>query len=208
MVEKMSGYIVDNLLYKNEKPGKDEREIMMFGITRILEDIPKYALIFLIAVFLDILKDVGIVLLITLTYKTFLGGAHAEGNIKCFIYSALFFISPSFIARYIKIPSVAMIVIAIIINLFAIYAVIKYAPSDTVEVPILNKKKRFIMRLLSFMSLVLINISLFFVQDIVIQKIIFITIFYSSLMSTNLAYKLLKCTRSKDSDEFREYFYK
>ena len=208
MVEKMSEYIVDNWLYKNEKPTEEQKEIMMFGITRILEDIPKYVSIFLIAFFLNILKDVGIVLLITLLYKSFLGGAHADGNIKCFIYSALFFITPSFIARYIGIPNIAMIVIAIIINLFSIYAVIRYAPSDTVEVPILNKKKRFIMRLLSFISLILINISLFFVKDIIIQKIVFITIFYSSLMSTNLAYKLLKCTRSKDSDEFKEYFIK
>lgn len=208
MVEKMSGYIVDNLLYKNEKPTSDEREIMMFGITRILEDIPKYVMIFLIAFFLDILKDVGIVLIVTILYKSFLGGAHANGNIKCFIYSLITFITPSFIARYIEIPNLVMFELAIIINIFSLYTIIKYAPSDTNEVPILNEKKRFIMRLLSFISLLLINISLFFIKDIVIQKIVFITIFYSSLMSTNLAYKLLKCTRAKDSDEFKEYFTK
>ena len=32
MVEKMSGYIVDNVLYKGEKIEGDQREIMMFGI--------------------------------------------------------------------------------------------------------------------------------------------------------------------------------
>lgn len=206
MVEKMSGYIVDNLLYKNEKPEEDEREIAMFGITRILEDIPKYVLIFLISLFLEILKDVGLVLLITIVYKSFLGGAHADGNIKCFIYTAIFFITPSFIARYVEISNLILLVFGIIVCIFSVYAIIRYAPSDTVEIPILNKNKRKIMRLLSFISLILIGISLFFIKDIIIQKIVLITLFYSNLMSTNLAYKLLKCTRAKDSEEFKEYF--
>ena len=53
MVEKMSSYIVDNMLFKGETIDSDKREVMMFGITRILEDVPKYVLIFLIALFFN-----------------------------------------------------------------------------------------------------------------------------------------------------------
>ena len=45
MVDKISNYILDNLLYKDEKVEGDEREIMLFGVTRIVEDIPKYTLL-------------------------------------------------------------------------------------------------------------------------------------------------------------------
>ena len=53
MVEKMSEYIIDNFLYKGENISGDEREVMSFGITRILEDIPKYTAIFFISLFLN-----------------------------------------------------------------------------------------------------------------------------------------------------------
>ena len=46
MVDKISNYILDNILYKNEKIEGDKREVMLFGVTRIVEDIPKYLIIF------------------------------------------------------------------------------------------------------------------------------------------------------------------
>lgn len=205
----MSGYIVDNVLYKGEQVDSDQREIMMFGITRILEDTPKYILIFLIALFFGILKEVGIVLLVTLLYKTFLGGAHARTNIICFIFSSIYFITPAFISKYIEISNIAFYVCLILINIFSLYVIIKYAPCDTEEVPILNKDKRKTMMILSIVSQIIIDISLvLFIKNSNIGEIVLIVILYSDIMATNIAYKLFRCKRSKDSDEFSQYFEK
>lgn len=207
MVEKMSSYIVDNMLYKGEKIDGEKREIMMFGITRILEDVPKYVLIFLIALFLNILKEVAIVLLITFIYKTFIGGAHANSNISCFIFSLIFFITPGIISKFINISDIYFLILLTLVNVFSIYVIKKYAPADTEEVPVLNKKKRKIMQIAAVISQILIDISLFFIiKDNNIKEIILITIVYSNFMTTNFAYKFLKCTRSKDSEEFKQYF--
>ena len=207
MVEKMSSYIVDNMLFKGETIDSDKREVMMFGITRILEDVPKYVLIFLIALFLDVLKEAGIVLLITFAYKTFIGGAHANSNISCFIFSTMFFISPSIIARFVDISSTYFIIALILVNIFSLYVIKRYAPADTEEVPILNKKKRETMKIFAIVSQILIDVSLFtIIKDNNIREVILITLFYSNFMTTKIAYKFLKCTRASDSNEFKEYF--
>ena len=89
MVDKISNYILDNILYRNEKIEGDQREVMLFGVTRIVEDIPKYIIIFLIALSLDILTQLLVVLAITIAYKTFVGGAHARTNLVCLISSIM-----------------------------------------------------------------------------------------------------------------------
>ena len=55
MVDKISNYILDNVLYKNEKIEGDSREIMLFGITRIVEDVPKYIVILAIGLIYNII---------------------------------------------------------------------------------------------------------------------------------------------------------
>lgn len=205
----MSSYIVDNMLYKGEEVDSDQREIMMFGITRILEDTPKYVLIFLMSLFFGILKEVGVVLLVTLVYKTFLGGAHARTNIICFIFSSIFFITPAFISKYIEINNAVFYISLVLINIFSLYVIIRYAPSDTEEVPILNKDKRKTMKILAIISQVIIDISLvLFIKNSNIGEIILISNLYSNIMATSVAYKVFKCKRSKDSEEFSKYFEK
>lgn len=205
----MSSYIVDNMLYKDEDIDSDQREIMMFGVTRVLEDTPKYVLIFVISILLGILKEVGIVLLIATIYKTFLGGAHARTNITCFIFSSIFFITPALISKYIQLNDMVFYIGLVLVNLFSLYVILKYAPSDTEEVPVLNKNKRKTMKILAIISQIIIDISLvLFIKNNVIRQIILITMLYSNFTATNIAYKILRCTRSKDSEEFSKYFEK
>lgn len=205
----MSGYIVDNMLYKDEDIDPDQREIMMFGVTRVLEDIPKYLLIFIVSLLLGILKEVGVVFWVTTLYKTFLGGAHARTNFTCSIFSSIFFITPSLISKYIKLNDMTFYISLALISLFSLYVILKYAPSDTEEVPVLSKNKRITMKVLAIISQIIIDISLvLFIKDNIIKQIILITMLYSNFMATNIAYKILKCTRSKDSKEFSKYFEK
>jgi accessory gene regulator protein AgrB len=92
MIEKISNYIVDNVLLTNESPDEDYREVMCFGVTRILEDIPKFASIFFMCYLLGVINQFFVVLAITLTYKAFVGGAHARTNIGCFLISIRYYI--------------------------------------------------------------------------------------------------------------------
>lgn len=202
----MSNYILDNFLYKDEKVEGNEREIMLFGITRILEDIPKYTIIFLIGYFCNILQYMGIVLAITMMYKTFVGGVHARTNIACLIFSTIYFILPVFIAKYINVNIYLLTLVTFLLSLIVIWRI---APADTEEIPILKKAKRKKLKLIGLISLlVILSFNLLEIQDLYIQNIILITILNIDLCTTKLVYKFFKCKYSYESEEFKEYYNK
>lgn len=207
MIEKMSEYIIDNFLYKGENISGDEREVMNFGITRILEDIPKYTAIFFISLFLDILPLVGVVLLTTILYKTFIGGAHARSNIACFVSSTIMFLAPVLISKYIEFNMITTYIIYLLVLITSIYVILKIAPADTEEIPILNKSKRLKLKIMAVISfLVLYILSVFIIKDKIVSNIILLTILSINLAATNTAYKLFKCKHSYESDEFKPYY--
>ncbi len=209
MIDKMSNYILDNLLYRNEKIEGDQREVMLFGITRIIEDIPKYIIIFLTSYFLNILEYVGVILAITLLYKGFVGGAHARTNLLCLISTLAYFIVPVYIAKYITIDKNMIYILSAIVFLVSLYIIIKIAPADTEEIPILKKSRRNLLKICAFISLCIILIfNLVVVSDIYIQKIVLLTVFLIGILATKPIYKLFRCKYSFESDEFKEFYNK
>lgn len=211
MVEILSTYLLDHFLYKGENVEGNEREIMLFGVTRIVEDVPKYLFIFIVSLFFHILPQVGVVLLVTVFYKIFIGGAHARTNIECFIFTSLYFFIPVLIGGYINnIPILYLYIISGLILLYSLYVIYKNAPADTEEIPILSKVKRKKYKIYALISLILVYIpALILIKyDIEYTKIIFSTVFLIDLFTTKFMYKLLRCKHSYDSDEFKEYFSK
>ncbi len=206
MVDKISNYILDNLLYKDEKVEGDEREIMLFGVTRIVEDIPKYTLIILISCYLGVIKRVGIVFLITLLYKVFVGGAHARTNLGCFVVSTLYFLIPAFLPKYLNIGNKVIYILYSIVFIFSLYVIINIVPADTEEIPILNKNKRKLMKCLAFISLIGIYILVLIINNNVLYKITLTTVFLIDLVAIKPVYKMFRCKYSYESEEFKDYF--
>lgn len=206
VVDKISNYILDNLLYKDEKVEGDEREIMLFGVTRIVEDIPKYTLIILISCYLGVIKRVGIVFLITLLYKVFVGGAHARTNLGCLVVSTLYFLIPAFLPEYLNIGNKVIYILYSIVFIFSLYVIINIVPADTEEIPILNKNKRKLMKCLAFISLIGIYVLVLIINNSVLYKITLTTVFLIDLVAIKPVYKMFRCKYSYESEEFKDYF--
>lgn len=208
MVDKISNYLLDHFLYKGETVEGNEREIMLFGITRIVEDVPKYLFVFIVSLFFHILPQVGIVLLITILYKVLIGGAHARTNTECFIFTSLYFFIPVLAGKYVNIPLIYLYVISAIIFVYSLYVIYKHVPADTEEIPILNKGKRKRYKIYAIISLFLIYISTIVLAKFSVEyaKIIFSTVFLINFFTSNFMYKILRCKHSYESDEFKEYF--
>lgn len=208
MVDKISNYLLDHFLYKGETVEGNEREIMLFGITRIVEDVPKYLFVFIVSLFFHILPQVGIVLLITILYKVLIGGAHARTNTECFIFTSLYFFIPVLAGKYVNIPLFYLYVISAIIFVYSLYVIYKHVPADTEEIPILNKDKRKRYKIYAIISLILIYIPTIVLAKYSVEyaKIIFSTVFLINFFTSNFMYKILRCKHSYESDEFREYF--
>lgn len=208
MVDKISNYLLDHFLYKGETIEGNEREIMLFGITRIVEDVPKYLFVFVASLFFHILPQVGIVLLITILYKVFIGGAHARTNIECFIFTSLYFFIPVLAGKYVNVPLFYLYAVSAIIFVYSLFVIYKHVPADTEEIPILNKGKRKRYKIYAIISLVIIYIPTIVLAQFNVEyaKIIFSTVFLVNFFTSNFMYKILRCKHSYESAEFKEYF--
>lgn len=204
MVEKIS-LLLTNKLSDNDQ-SEEEKEILLFGITRIVEDIPKYLILITICYFLNIIKETTVVLLICMSYKVFVGGAHAKTNIECLIYSILFFLTPVMLAKYINYDMYIYYIIMIATILFSVYVILKIVPSDTEEIPIINSEKRKKSKIYALILLVILLIIANYLNNIVYMKIIVYTILITNLFCLNSFYKLLRCKRGKESLEYREFY--
>lgn len=194
MINKLSNYILNKVLASTNKT-EEEKEIILFGITRIIEDIPKTIGIILIGLALGVLNSIVIITTILISYKSFVGGLHLKTNFSCFIYSILFYLITIYAAKYIQILFNVNIIflIYIILFLFAIYTIIKYAPADVIEMPKLDKSLRKTLKIKSFISLnIIYTFAIFIVKDIETKNLLIFSIFFINLMGTRVMYKLLK----------------
>ena len=208
MTEKISNYLLDNFLYKGEKIEGDQREVMLFGITRILEDLPKYLFVFIVSLFFHILPQVGIVMAVTVLYKIVVGGAHARTNTECFIYTSLYFFIPVIIGKFVNVSSVFIYIAAAIIYLYSLFVVYKHVPADTEEIPILNKEKRKKYKIYALIFLTLIYVASFIIfrYNSEISKIVFSTVFLVNFFTSKFMYKILRCKHSYESEEYKDYY--
>lgn len=207
MIEKVSEYIVSDILFKNETISEEKREIMTFGVRRIVEDTPKYLAIVAICTYLNALIQLLIVLLVTFTYKTYVGGAHARTNIGCFISTLILFLTPILLPKYIIFSNIAKFVLYGLVLLSSAYIIIKIAPGDTEEIPVLKKDKRKVMKIKATISLMMwIILTWFVIKNEYYSQIILLTILLINLVATNTSYKIFRCKHSYESEEFANYF--
>lgn len=191
MIEKISKKILNIL--STEKQTDEEKEILLFGITRIVEDIPKAIGIIIIGLILGILKEIGIATLIIIVYKTFTGGVHAKTNLGCFIYSLLFYLAIVYTSQFLVLSGINKFGIYTLIYIFCVYTIFVYVPADVPEIPKVNLKLRKRLKIKATITLNLIYIVTFFViKDNILQNLVIYSVFYISLMTTRTMYKLFK----------------
>lgn len=191
MIDKISQKILAILSTKEQT--EEQKEVLLFGITRIVEDIPKAIGIIIISIILGILKEVGIVTLVIMLYKTLTGGVHAKTNWGCFIYSLLFYLIIIYTAKYLLLTGITKYGTYVLMYMFSIYSIFVYVPADVPEIPKVNAKLRKSLKIKSIAMLNLIYIfTLLFIKNIEMQNLIIYSTFYISLMTTRTVYKLFK----------------
>ena len=194
-MEKISEAIVTQFFNKVEK--NDERDVLIFGVQRILEDITKLIVILTLSYFLNIIKEILIVFATMIIYKNFIGGAHAQSNIECLFYTTLFCMFPIYFTKYFLMNETRLIIFTMITILFSAFVIYKYAPADTENVPIVNKKMKRNLKIGACIVLTIILVAFgIIIKNTYLYQIVLICINLSNLNTTPLMYKLLKCKYS------------
>lgn len=195
MLEKISEKIVENLKKKDPEIKGDKEEIILFGVTRIVEDIPKFIGLILICYMLGILKEFVFVFLLNMLYKPFIGGAHARTNIGCFFGTVIYFLTPIYCTKILGFNNIFNLVIQIVLFVFGIFVIAKYAPADTEEIPIINKKQRKLLKTVAFVLFITIN-GIALVLNILNKNLdlanyLIYTTFFINIMTIKPIYKIL-----------------
>lgn len=157
-----------------------------YGLETLYLTISKMIVICLIAYFLDLFKELLLLILFYSILKTNAHGLHAKKSWQCWITSIVIFAFIPFLIKNIIISLYFKIIICITtLILLAIYS-----PADTEKKPIINKNKRLIAKILTI-SIAFIYIILIFIlnKSIIVNSLIF-SLLLQTILITPLSYKI------------------
>lgn len=135
-----------NLITKyNSNYTEDETEKLKYGLEGIYLTITKSITIILVAILLNIIKEVLIILVLTNIIRFFAFGFHAKTNKECLLVSAFLYIGIPLIIFWTEPSKLIKVIIAVICTI----TIMIFAPADTIKRPLPNKKKRIIRKIVS-----------------------------------------------------------
>ena len=172
----------------NKNISKDELDKIMYGLEGLYLTIQKMIIVFLIAFLLKILKEVIIFIILYNLIRYLAFGVHAKNSLFCLIYSIIAFIGIPLLTKYISINFYIKISLFIV----SILLIIIYSPADTINRPIISKKRRILYKILSStLSTIYMIISLN-IDNSYISNLILFALLLETIMILPITYKLLK----------------
>lgn len=190
MIDKITQTLTNRI--RKEMPDVDDEraEVINYGLQILLGEFPKIFVMLAIAYLLGVLKLTLITFLIIMPYRIFSGGFHLKTHLGCIITTCAFYCGTALLAKYIVLNNIAKYIIITLLGIFGIFMIKLYAPADTENVPILNKKTRKQKQFLSYNFFILGLVIALIIRNNVISNIIVFGYLMQTCMITKLAYIL------------------
>lgn len=190
LVDKFCMFLTNRIRKEMPEVDDERAEIIMYGLQNIIGEFPKGIIILVIAYFLGIFKLTLISILIVAPYRCFSGGVHMKTHLGCIIYTSILYSGSALIGKYIVLAGIAKYITALTIWIFCMIMIKLYAPADTENVPILQKKERRQKQIFSYIILTLEFIVAIIIKNPVIAGIIIFGDFIQTLTITRFAYNI------------------
>lgn len=172
----------------NPRYNNEQLEVIQYGLESIYITITKTIIIFIIAYFLGLVKELIILLIFYNLIRATAFGLHATKSSYCLISSTLIFIGTAYLCKLLIIPFYIKILLCII-NILLIY---KWSPADTEKRPIVSKKRREIYKTLSTIIAITFSFISILISNQFISNCMIISVFIESFMISPYVYKLFK----------------
>ena len=192
MIEKFCLFLVNKMRKQNPEIDEERAEVINYGLQLIIGEIPKMLITLAVAYILGVFKLTLITVLIVIPYRAFSGGFHLHTHIGCIISTTLYYCGIAKISNYIYLYSQTKFIFVLCALIFGIIIINRYAPADTENVPILQKKERKQKKILSYITYTLGLILAAIINNNVISNIIIFGYVAQTLMITPVAYKITK----------------
>ena len=191
MIDKFCDFITRKIKENVENIDKEKELVIDFGVRLIFGELPKILLLLIIGFIFGIGWYTLIFFFLLAPYRSFTGGFHLKTHLGCMITTSILYLVPVILAKYINISNNNILyIMAVLIGLFSIFIITKYAPADTENIPILSKKERKSKKAKAFILLtILLLISILSPNQIISWALVY-GIFLQNLTVMPIAYKL------------------
>ena len=170
----------------------EKAEVIFYGLQNIVGEIPKIFLLFGIAYLVGILKETFITFLILLPYRSASGGFHLKTHLGCILGTCTFYFSIVIFSKYIIFEQMIKYLAVLLVWIFGMLMIKKYAPADTENVPILAKSERKKKQMLSYIFFTIGLVLALMIKDSMYSNMLIFGNLIQTLTITKLAYKLTK----------------
>ena len=190
MVDKICT-ILTNRIRKSMPEIDDERaEVIHYGLEHMVGEIPKTFIMLAVAYLLGILELAFITFISIVIYKGASGGIHLKTHLGCMLFTIGFYCIIPFVSQFFELSFIIKSIVIGVSWIFGMIMIKKYAPADTEDIPILDKKVRKKRRILAFVSYTIGLLIALVLKDSTISNIIILASVIQTLTITKLAYRL------------------
>lgn len=184
--ERIGNAVEDNL----DDITPTQKEIIQYTVVQTLGELVKIAIMFAVVWPFGVAHLLLIAILSMAIYRTPSGGVHSKSHIACFVTSMILFGGNVIISSLVKGPYLDIIYILIfMINIPIIHY---FAPADTEMKPVVSKKQRKILKIVSYVCMTItILIGRFIITDLVIRNIFIFGTLIQSITMLPFIYKIL-----------------
>jgi accessory gene regulator B len=180
--EKLTAVIAENL----EDLSEQKLAEINYGIAVFITNSYKLFFIFLLAIFMNVFKYFLIAFISFGALRTFASGIHAKGEWTCLPASAIFFFGIVYSGMVIDLNLCAVSIIFALC--FA--AVLRYAPADTEERPIVSRKLRKKLKTLSCLAVIVLYLTSVYNLGTAISSIIAFAVLVETILILPVTYRL------------------
>lgn len=192
MIEAICNSLTKKIIESVDEVDESKADEINYGLQLLIGEVPKFFITLILAILLHMVGLTLISFLIILPYRTFSGGFHLHTHLGCIIVTNLLYIGTPYLASIINISDVVRYVAIVFTFIFSFFMINKYAPADTENVPILQKKERRKRKIWSFVIAGIELIIAIFIPYKVISNMIILGIIFQTCTLTKTAYKITK----------------
>lgn len=186
---------------QNTQQTEEELEIIHYGIEVFFINLFKSILLLIVALCLGIIKPVGILFISFGCIRVFAAGVHAPSTFICTLLNFVLFLGGTYLCLYIPIHPVIRVGLFFI----SILLLIRYAPADTEDRPLVSAVLRSRLKLQSFIAAVVLLLIMLYVNDTTIKNLITCGVLLEAFMTTPVIYYIFR-KGYRNYEKFNEQF--
>lgn len=191
MIDKFCDWLTNKIKLKVIDIDEEKELVINFGIRLIFGELPKILILFIIGFLLNIGWYTVCLFVLIAPYRSFTGGFHLKTHMGCMITTSILYIAPIIIAKSIQTKQLIILyTLLILILIFSIIIIAKYAPADTENMPILSKKERKNKKIKAYITLTILLTIIIFNSNHIISYMLLCGIFLQNLTVLPISYKL------------------